>query len=1330
MPTEFDDDDVESEEETRISDEEAIPDGSVGTNTFLPKPSVSSVQDFLRSSDTSESSVLQMEVREVLRETRVEYGNEPGVDRFISKLTKDIQGMPEQQVHGKDAAGFISALGQDPEEVSLKFKPPSKVTVIGSYALHTVARPEVVVDVAVEIPEDCLFKKAHLNYRYHSRRALYLSTIAKHLGSLSPLYSSCQITSMQDDPTRPTLTIHLPSMSEKSSNIDIANEVPSTSNEVPSTSGRNTSDSLPSTLGHKKRLKGVNNRKKDVETKVEPKPYKPSDYLSPSGFTVKVIPVISPSTFVVSKLSPEHNSVRWVTQLSSSLGSSKQKPKKNGPTVGVEEEKEESNVLPTPQYNTKVLQDMLYLPHAAYLSSALSSFPNLSDGILLLKTWARQRALLGKVDAFDGHTLTMLMVHLAKQGKMSPVMSPLQMLRVALHALSDTVSGLPKGLGMARDEHNSSAISAACSAHPPSVSVFRHHFDVVFVDFTGWLNLTAGMTKSALAQVVSAAKQTLQILQSSVDVEAAFAASLLFRSSPATMFDYHWRIRVPVADLEPGEHSSPKCGNRPYLRDVESKVEDLVKRALSDRATLVRVMAAKLLSGQGRSCLEAGLPVLEGEEGGNLHGSSSVHTLTVTVMANVDATLALRLADVGPAADDTKASAAFRAFWGAKSELRRFQDGKISEAVVWDCAPVDRHKIPDRIVQYAAGAHLPPGSSVACCSGHLDRVLTQRPPGSGSYGSEPCLDPNTGISAFRMMEAAVDKLGKQLRSVEGAALKVLGVQPISTAARQTCPYFPLPHPLAGGAAAAGALSGRLPRCLEPVEVLVQLEASGRWPDDPQAFSKTKAALGLQLAGLIETGFGYKTVASEDSVDVLMDGFAFRLLLYSTRDEAMLVKEQALMASSITRNVWEAPSLHPIPSMQLSNNPLVRSWHHGLVSSATGVNPSLAPAIRVAKRWVGTQMLSNHIAEEAVELLVVAAAASLSTSLPPPGSMLTGFMRFLELLSHHPWSTRPMVVDPEHQLSPQERRQISKTFDALRVDKHQKMPALFLCTSKDLESKHWTATNPTPDALQQLQARAFRTLRLLRPLIETGPHHSAAPHTTIAQQKRVREEDDEEERSLWMSAFCLPSDSGAMDVILHLRVDSLPQACRALPVARVGSLTSDQMGGAFIRLNDGKPGFNAPKSMKRSRLESAYQPVDLLTDIDRSPNPPPDKRARVFLRAFPEKLAEGRGPNQLVPELLVGFDPVPMLVEALKERFDHLAAFCADYHGGTHVGIKWKPAAFLPSFVQATTAHTALPCTLSLSAESKKISCVPNLVQVLSDMLEIGEGIIIDITCVA
>ena len=66
------------------------------------------------------------------------------------------------------------------------------------------------------------------------------------------------------------------------------------------------------------------------------------------------------------------------------------------------------------------------------------------------------------------------------------------------------------------------------------------------------------------------------------------------------------------------------------------------------------------------------------------------------VVAVADPAKVSRLVDMGPAADNAKLAARFRAFWGARAELRRFPDGTISEAVVWDTDHARRHTIPDR----------------------------------------------------------------------------------------------------------------------------------------------------------------------------------------------------------------------------------------------------------------------------------------------------------------------------------------------------------------------------------------------------------------------------------------------------------------------------------------------------------------------------------------------------------------------------------------------------------------------------------------------------------
>jgi len=67
---------------------------------------------------------------------------------------------------------------------------------------------------------------------------------------------------------------------------------------------------------------------------------------------------------------------------------------------------------------------------------------------------------------------------------------------------------------------------------------------------------------------------------------------------------------------------------------------------------------------------------------------------------------ALALLTKGPSANLPEAKI-FRDFWGEKSELRRFQDGSVCEAVVWSGGGMARRRLVSRdIVYHVAQRHL------------------------------------------------------------------------------------------------------------------------------------------------------------------------------------------------------------------------------------------------------------------------------------------------------------------------------------------------------------------------------------------------------------------------------------------------------------------------------------------------------------------------------------------------------------------------------------------------------------------------------------------------
>ena len=87
-----------------------------------------------------------------------------------------------------------------------------------------------------------------------------------------------------------------------------------------------------------------------------------------------------------------------------------------------------------------------------------------------------------------------------------------------------------------------------------------------------------------------------------------------------------------------------------------------------------------------------------------------------------------------------------------------------------------------------------------------------------------------------------------MKELKELPLKVINVQPLSPAFRGTDPFPPQPHPLAFGAGIGlGQSEDQIPVCPKPLDVLVQLEGSGRWPDNSAAINKTKAAMALKIA---------------------------------------------------------------------------------------------------------------------------------------------------------------------------------------------------------------------------------------------------------------------------------------------------------------------------------------------------------------------------------------------------------------------------------------------------------------------------------------------------
>jgi len=94
-----------------------------------------------------------------------------------------------------------------------------------------------------------------------------------------------------------------------------------------------------------------------------------------------------------------------------------------------------------------------------------------------------------------------------------------------------------------------------------------------------------------------------------------------------------------------------------------------------------------------------------------------------------------------------------------------------------------------------------------------------------------------------------------------------------------------------------------------------------------------------------------------------------------------------------------------------------------------------------------------------------------------GSPLAGFVRFLQLLSQHPWKDRPLMVDPEAELTPAQHKDIDRRFDAAKAQ--GQLRGFTICTPTDLDGSAWGQGSMSTGMRQRLVKLAGRSLQVLR-----------------------------------------------------------------------------------------------------------------------------------------------------------------------------------------------------------------------------------------------------------
>ncbi|TNM89755.1 hypothetical protein fugu_003989 [Takifugu bimaculatus] len=738
-----------------------------------------------------------------------------------------------------------------------------------------------------------------------------------------------------------------------------------------------------------------------------------------ASFSIRIHACPPPGFFKPNRFHPRRNNIRtdWYTGLQTPLS--------------------EMSEPPTPLYNSSILGDLLPRAHLQFLSAVSSQCSEFANGVALLKVWLRQRELEQGTGCFSGFLASMLMAYLLTTHRTSNTMSAYQLLRNSLNFLASTDLTV-NGISLAKNP----------DATAPSVAEFHNSFQVVFVDPSGHLNMCADMTACTYKQVQHEASISMQFWD---DPTVDGFHSLLMTPKPMIRTSDHV---FQLCELVKLQSSCKKLNllselmdrNGDYVHTILPYILSLLQRGLGQRISLL----THSLSPDPEWSVESEAPKYKSQP-----------PLSFGLLLNPE--LSTSVLERGPPADSPKA-AEFRQFWSSRSELRRFQDGEITEAVLWDGKSMTQKRlVPKQIVTHLLQLHVDiPESCLRYTGAMVDDVIILDPE-----------VPSTGEEESLVVVQSYDDLSRKLWQLEGLPLSITAVQGAHPSLRYTQVFPPQPMKLDYSFFNREKVSRSLvpkqskpcPAYIAPITVICHMEGSGKWPHERLAIRHIKAAFHIRLGELLKKQHNYTCRACPTHLDVWKDGLVFRIQVAYHREPQVLRESVNAEGMLIVRDNEEAQALE----MATSHKPLLTSMLHGLQQQ----HPCFGAVCRLAKRWLAAQLLSDDVTEETADLLVASLFLH-PAPFTPPSSPQVGFLRFLHLLFSFDWRNNPLIINLNNQLTAADYTEIKNDFMASR----ESLPVMFIATPKDKKASMWTKRAPSIQMLQRVVTLAAESLKVL------------------------------------------------------------------------------------------------------------------------------------------------------------------------------------------------------------------------------------------------------------
>jgi len=385
-------------------------------------------------------------------------------------------------------------------------------------------------------------------------------------------------------------------------------------------------------------------------------------------------------------------------------------------------------------------------------------------------------------------------------------------------------------------------------------------------------------------------------------------------------------------------------------------------------------------------------------------------------------------------------------------------------------------------------------------------------------------------------------------------------------------------------------------------------------------------------------------------------------------------------------------------------------HHSTIHAVHTRHPSAGYAVRLAKRWLASHMISSDVLpSEAVELIIASLYSdghgnedntklSSSSPLGVPATPIAGFLRFLHLLSTYDFAREPLVVDPHGHIDASERSRIQTQFESTRGQDFDKGPAMYLISPNDRDNHDGDINDDNGEVTVGMNTGGLIAGRG-RPSQMASVW--APTYTQIHPERVILSRAAALARQSYRHLMSCLSVGGDWKAVFRESTSSLRSYSALLRVDK--SLILDPNcscagGDLSINQNKGKGGIEVPESPFTRGMRQRYLG-------------PKSLRRKVYKNLSTSD------------EVLYDWQPVEHLVACLRQKFGSYAVFFYNNLAPDVIAMLWRPSTFVTQPFSAMNSNYKRPVMDEWQSDSLVVT---NPDDIMREIHHLSRNVVVDI----